>query len=173
MVDFVTQGQWRTSMPIFEGKDLISVIALIVSVGSLAFTVFKGRYDQLTSVKPALVFVYDGSTGWQVQNIGAGPALNVVIARKQGGLKSATGRWVEPVRVPPLRKDGAFPIHWDPQNNSDGLGATYDDVWDRSYTTTCGEDLNTIRRGLHLRTWDKGEIRAEWLLRTPPEPATS
>ena len=38
-------------------------------------------------------------------------------------------------------------------------------MWGRHYTTTCGRDLNTIRRGLRLRRWDEDEIKAEWLLR--------
>jgi hypothetical protein len=143
----------------FDPKDAVAILALVVSVGSLAFTVFKGRYDQITGVKPALVFEYDHETGWQIQNIGAGPALNIVVAKKEGGINSTTGDWIQPVRVPPLKKDGALSLHWDPHNNTHGLGATCEDMWARSYTTTCGRDLNRIRRGLHLRTWTKGRSR--------------
>jgi len=134
-------------------------------MGSLAFTVFKGRYDQIVGVKPALVFVFEHESGWQIQNIGAGPALNIVVAKKEGGIDSATGNWILPVRVPPLKKDGTFSLHWDPHNNTHGFGATYEDMWSRSYTTTCGRDLNVIRRGLRLRTWNNSEITAEWAMR--------
>jgi hypothetical protein len=136
-----------------------------VSMGAFAFTVFKGRYDQITGVKPALVFVYDHDSGWQIQNIGAGPALIIVVAKKEGGKNSPAGTWIEPVRIPPLKKDGAFSLHWDPHNNTHGLGATYEDMWARSYTTMCARDLNVIRRGLRLRTWDEHEINAEWAVR--------
>jgi hypothetical protein len=148
----------------FEPRDMVATLALIVSTGSFAFTAFKGRYDLLVGVKPALVFVYGQAGGWQIQNIGAGPALNIVLGKKEEGIKTA-GRWIEPVRIPPLKKDGSFAIHWDPENNTHGLGATYEDMWGRHYTTTCGRDLNTIRRGLRLRRWDEDEIKAEWLLR--------
>jgi hypothetical protein len=148
-------------------KDEVAALALVVSVGSFVFTVFKGRYDQITGVKPALVFVFDHKSGWDLQNIGAGPALNIIVAKKEGGIASSTGNWIQPVRVPPLKKDGAFPIHWDPQNNTHGLGATYEDMWARAYTTTCGNDLNVIRRRRRLRKWNKGEVVAEWVLRKP------
>jgi hypothetical protein len=145
--------------------DPLPVIALIVSVGSLGFTIFKGRYDQITGIKPALVFVYDYKSGWQIENIGSGPALNIVVAQKTGGLRSSARGWIEPVRIPPLKKDGALSIHWDPHNNTDGLGEIYEDMWARPYTTTCGRDQNTIRRGRHLSTWDEPQIKAEWTLR--------
>lgn len=145
-----------------ELKDMVALLALVVSVGSLAFNAFKGRYDLLIGIKPALVFVYAPGDGWQVQNIGAGPALNIVIGKKEGGINSSNGRWIEPVRIPPLKKDGSFSLHWDPENNTHGLGATYEDMWGRRYTTTCGRDLNTIRRGMRLRKWAEDEIKAEW-----------
>jgi len=72
---------------------------------------------------------------------------------------------MEPIRVPPPKKDGTFPLHWAAQDNVHGLGATYEDMWQRPYTTTCGRDLNTIRRGNHLKVWSEKEIKAEWLLR--------
>lgn len=151
---------------------ILSAIAVIVSIASLAFTIFKGRYDQITGVKPALVFVYDHNSGWHIQNIGAGPALNIVVAKKEGGVNSKTGAWIEPIRIPPIKKDGDFFIHWDSQNNVYGLGATYEDMWQRRYTTTCGRDLNAIRRGSRLATWKEDEIIPEWKLRKPPAGST-
>jgi hypothetical protein len=157
----------------FQPTLILPVFALIVSVASLAFTIFKGRYDQITGVKPALVFVYDHESGWHVQNIGAGPALNIVIAKKESGVNSKAGAWIEPVRIPPLKKDGDFSIHWDPQTNVHGLGATYEDMWRRHYTTTCGRDLNAIRRGSCLAKWKEEEITADWKLRKPAVGSTA
>lgn len=150
-------------LPKFE--DSAAIIALIISIISLFFAIYKGRYDQITGVKPALVFVYDHEEGWQVQNIGSGPALNIVVAKKEGGVRSRSGNWIEPIRIPPLKKDGEFKIHWDAHNNTHGFGATYDDVWGRPYTTTCGCDLNIIRRGRRLKKWEEKEILAEWSVR--------
>jgi hypothetical protein len=41
----------------------ISSLSAVIAVGALIFTVYKGRYDQIIAVKPALVFVYDGTSG--------------------------------------------------------------------------------------------------------------
>jgi hypothetical protein len=145
-----------------ELDDPISLIALVVSFATLGYTVYKGRIDQRVSVKPALVFVYDQASGWQVQNIGAGPALNVIVALREHYEDGRASKWITPVRVPPLRKDGAFPIHWASHDNTHGFGATYDDIWDRPYSTTCGADLNVVRPGNMLREWQRQEIVAEW-----------
>ena len=115
----------------------VSIGSLAVALGSLAFTVFKGRYDQLVGVKPALVFVYSES-GWEIQNIGAGPALNIIFAKSDPRVPHV---WKEPVRIPPLKKDGTYLIHWDPRNNSERFGAQYEDMWSRKYTTTVLEIL--------------------------------
>jgi hypothetical protein len=73
--------------------------------------------------------------------------------------------WRQPTRIPPLRKDGSFVIHWNPQTNIDRFGATYEDMWGRRYTTICKKDLNEIQRGWHLSTWHEGDITAEWTRR--------
>ena len=113
-----------------KAKDALPILAFLVSVLALAYSIYNGYYQQIVGVKPAIVFVYDGNSGWQIQNIGAGPALNIIIAKKDGGgPNSSAGDWINPVRIPPLKKDGAFPLHWDPQTNTDSLGATYEDMW--------------------------------------------
>jgi hypothetical protein len=152
-----------------ELRDVISLFALCISGAAVAFAIFKGRYDQIVGVKPALVFVYT-EIGWQIQNIGSGPALNIIIGKKEEGIASSNGQWSQPVRIPPLKKDAAFHLHWDPESNSYGLGATYEDMWGRRYTTTCGNDLNRIRRGRHLTVWLEKQIVAEWKLRKPLKP---
>lgn len=142
----------------------IALAALVVSVGSFAFSVLKGRYDQIVGVKPALVFVYGAKNGWELHNIGAGPALNIVVAQLDP--RSEPRFWKRPIRIPPLKKDGTFEIHWDPKNNTERFGAIYEDMWSRKYTTVCQRDLNRIRRGWHLGMWKEDEITAEWSLRS-------
>jgi len=143
---------------------IISILGIVIAFLGAAYAMFKGRYDQITGVKPALVFVYDRKSGWQLQNIGSGPALSIVVAKKEGGLRSKSGQWIQPVRVPPLKKDGSFSLHWMSHDNDHGFGATYEDMWGRRYTSTCGRDLNTIRRGHRLPAWPESKITAEWAL---------
>lgn len=142
-------------------EQIVAILALVISLFSFLFAFWKGRYDQITTVRPALVFVYDAE-GWVIQNVGTGPALNILVAKKELGKGGRPARWIDPVRIPPLKRDGSFALH----NNTHGLGATYEDMWSRPYTTTCGRDLNRIRRGLHLGNWEESTIHAEWSLRT-------
>lgn len=144
--------------PGVEARDLIALLALLVSGGALVFTVYKGRYDQRIAIKPVLVFVYDRQDGWFVQNIGVGPALNVVIASHEALPEGAEpARWLEPTRIPPLKRDGSFVLHW-VQNNVYMLGATYEDIWDRPYSTRCVHALNTVRPG-HPPGWIRNQGR--------------
>ena len=138
-----------------DPRDGVALLALVISVVALIFTIYKGRYDQIMGVKPALMFVYGDSFGWELQNIGTGPALNIIGAIKE----SKDGKWDRPVQVPPLKKDGTLPFPLSVAfSDAHGFGVTYEDMWGRRYTTTCIADLNVIRSGLHLRKWKLGEV---------------
>lgn len=146
-----------------DPKLLISSLALLVSIiaATLAFTI--NRRNSIVGVKPALVFVYEHKRGWILQNVGNGPALNVLVAMKEGGIRSKKGNWGHPIRVPPMSSSGEVALHWVGHDNIHGLGATYQDIWDRYYSTTCGNDLNHIRPGQEFHFLEK-EIKASWML---------
>jgi len=128
----------------------------VVSAFSVAFSYLKGRYDEVTGVRPALVFMYGTGHGWEVHNVGNGPALNVVVARASHE-ESAAGHWTDPVRVPPMKKDGYYAIHWSPQHDG-SFGVTYEDMWGRPYTTVFARERNQIRPGRHLLRWREEEV---------------
>src|SRR5262245_2531933 len=113
-------------MDAMEPKDLVTAIlsstALVVSVTSFALTYRHTRRSSVLARKPVLVFEYDRELGWVLRNVGAGPALNVIVAQKRVG-----GDWFNPVRVPPLSRDGTFVLVWLNHVNSTELGATYVD----------------------------------------------
>ena len=96
---------------IVETKDLVtaalSSTALLLSVVTFALNYRQSRRSAVLTRKPVLVFEYDGNSGWILRNVGAEPALNVVV-----GQKRADGEWFNPVRVPPLSKDGKFVLQW-------------------------------------------------------------
>jgi hypothetical protein len=68
---------------------------------SLAISYWHNRQSAITGRKPVLTFAYDDKTGWVLQNIGNGPALNVIVAQKEIG-----GQWFNPVRAPPVSMGG-------------------------------------------------------------------
>ena|SRR5262245_38988716 len=147
----------RTLISQMDLKTWLSIAALIVSVMSLAISFWNTRKSAITGIKPILIFVYDGEKGWQIQNIGNGPALNIIVAQKRVGAE-----WFNPVRIPPISKGSEFHLNWLGHVNDTGLGATYTDFQDRSYSSTCSNDLSRIFEGHKLPQWEEGEIGQHW-----------
>jgi hypothetical protein len=145
----------------FEAKDLVSATlsstALLVSVVTFALNYRHTRRSTVLARKPVLVFEYDGDQGWVLRNVGAGPALNVIVAQKRVG-----GEWFNPVRVPPLSKDGKFVLGWLNHVNTTGLGASYADTEQLPYTSTCGNDLSQVFSGTLFGPWPEGKIGRHW-----------
>jgi hypothetical protein len=145
----------------FEAKDLIatalSSTALLVSVVTFALNYRHTRRSAVLARKPVLIFEYDGESGWVLRNVGVGPALNVVVAQKR-----ASGEWFNPVRVPPLSKEGKFILQWLNHVNTTGLGATYTDTEQFIYTSTCGNDLSRTFGGALFGPWPESKIGRHW-----------
>ncbi len=144
-----------------EAKDIISATlsstALVVSLVTFALNYRHTRQSAVLARKPVLIFEYDGQIGWILRNVGAGPALNVIVAQKRVG-----GDWFNPVRVPPLSKDGRFILKWLDHVNSTGLGATYTDTEQLAYTSTCGNDLSKIAKGIQFGPWPEDQLGKHW-----------
>lgn len=146
----------------------ISVGALVISLISFVVAFWQRREADITGVKPTLVFVFDNESGWKLQNIGNGPALNVIVAEKP-----PEGDWFNPVRIPPIAKDGEFTLCWIALGNPNGLGTTYNDIRNRPYTTTSGNDYSRIIEGRELPAvitvdehprFKDSEIGVHWVL---------
>jgi len=146
---------------VIETKDLmtaaLSSTALLLSVVTFAINYRQGRRSAILTRKSVLVFEYDGDSGWTLRNVGAGPALNVVVAQKRVG-----GEWFNPVRVPPLSKDGKFVLKWLNPVNTTGLGATYSDTEQLPYTSTCGNDLSMTFDGTLFGSWPESVLGKHW-----------
>jgi hypothetical protein len=140
-----------------ELRDWLPIGAFAVSVMSLTISYLSSRKTSITGIKPVLVFVYDEEKGWILQNIGNGPAMNIIVAQKRVG-----GEWFNPVRIPPVSKGTEFILTWLGHVNDTGLGATYTDFQDRTYSSTCGNDLSRTFEGNKLRVWKEQEIGRHW-----------
>ena len=134
----------------------LSSTALAVSLFTFWLNYRHARQVTVRGRKPVLVFLYDGTRGWILRNVGNGPALNVLVAQKKDGT------WFNPVRVPPLSKETEFIPLWLDHVNTTGLGATYTDSEGVSYTSTTGNDLTQIFDGLHFGPWKESEIGRHW-----------
>ncbi|MFJ4577838.1 hypothetical protein [Streptomyces echinatus] len=139
---------------------LISVLAVLVSLGSLALSYASGRRTHM----PVLQFMWesgqaDGSAPkWWLVNVGTGPATNVVVAQAartslERGLNGEV--WFNPVLVPSIPAGGKLALTWlgGTMGLDCGLGASYTDVERYFYTTKCGDDVSMFYIGLHLPRW--------------------
>ena len=66
-----------------------------------------------TSVQPIWVFHYNRERGSSVRNVGNGPALEVLIARRTDDQSD----WIYPVRIAPVSRDGEFALKWVEHSN--------------------------------------------------------
>jgi len=139
-----------------HSERVLSVTALLVSVVSFVMSYRLSQHAAVSSVMPVLAFVYDKESQWVIQNLGNGPALNVVIASKM----TDDSPWSNPVRLPPLARDGRFKLPVD--INVKWLGASYNDVDGRDYSATCVRDDSRVRRGRLLPRWPNEEIKPHW-----------
>jgi hypothetical protein len=106
----------------------IAIVSVVLAAVSFVVNYTIAHRAAIRARKPVLVFVDDPEREcWVLHNVGNGPALNVLVAQREGG------QWFNPVLAPPLANDGAFPLTWLGRVNTSGLGVTYSDFEDRRY----------------------------------------
>ena len=92
----------------FGARDLLEWIPVIVSV----IAVLVARRAVTRSIRPVLVFVCEvRGEAWRLQNVGTGPALDVLVAEKHREEQA----WARFMRVPPLTKGWRNPFAISPQ----------------------------------------------------------
>jgi hypothetical protein len=136
---------------------IISIVALVVAILSFALPFWHSWRSHKAEIRPILVFLYDTDKGWHIRNVGDGPALNVLVVRKQ-----PQGQWREPVRVPPVSSGDSFQLRWMKHTNTDQLGASYEDFEKRPYSSVCRKDLTDIDDGNILPRFEPETITAHW-----------
>ena len=146
-----------TPANLVDTSDVLSAIAIIVTVGTLVFTFWLHRREEAVGIRPVLTFIYSDKLGWVLRNVGAGPALNVLVAQKKVG-----GDWFNPVRVPPLSAGAERVLEWLGHVNTTGLGALYIDFKERPYSSRCHSDLSTVHVGHVFGPWPESAIGRHW-----------
>jgi hypothetical protein len=120
----------------FDAKELLAWIPVLVSV----FAVLVAKRAVTRSIRPVLVFVCEvRDEVWCVQNVGAGPALDVLVAEKDRDEQP----WARFRRVPPLPKDGKIRLRSAPSF----LAVTYHDAENNAYSTICTGYRNRLQKG--------------------------
>src|SRR5215831_19804511 len=131
----------------FGARELIEWIPVLVSV--IAIIVAKRAVTR--SVRPVLVFVCEvRDEVWCVQNVGSGPALDVLVAEKDRDEKL----WARFMRLPPLPRDGKIPLRSAPRF----LAVNYHDAENNAYSTICTGYRNRLQTGHVFDKPDEDQI---------------
>jgi hypothetical protein len=152
---------------------IIAVVSLVLAFTSFVVNFWLNHRAAVRARKPVLVFVDDHGEKdcWVLENVGNGPALNVIMAEREPKKDKHPGTWLNPVRVPALAKDSEFRLHWLDHVKDRGLGAIYSDFEGRRYTSTAGDEQVFTYEGNRLPKWAEKEIENYWcanLMDVPP-----
>lgn len=123
---------------------VIAISALLASVIAITVSVYTFKRAHKTSIKPVLVFSNDiespaDKTSWYVQNVGNGPALNVMVGSggKEGDWEASNS-----VLLPALSVQGRVHLAWVWAPKA--LVATYSDSFGQDYTSICVGNRNRV-----------------------------
>ena len=131
----------------FGARDLLDWIPVLVSV--IAILIAKRAVTR--SVRPVLVFVCEvRDEVWCVQNVGTGPALDILVAEKDRDEEP----WARFMRVPPLPRDGKIRLRSAPRF----LAVTYHDAENNAYSTICTGYRNRLQKGHVFGKPDEDQI---------------
>jgi hypothetical protein len=131
----------------FEAIEILAWIPVLVSV----FAILVAKRAVTRSVRPVLVFVCEvRDEVWCVQNVGAGPALDILVAEKHRDEQP----WARFMRVPPLPRDGKIRLRSAPRF----LAVTYDDAENNAYSTICTGYRNRLQKGHVFGKPDESQI---------------
>jgi hypothetical protein len=142
---------------------LPGTLPLFFSASALLLSLLSFRLTDVRNVKPVLTLTYENDSGWTLNNIGNGPALNVIVAERPGG-----GSWQQPVRVAPMAAGGRIPLRWLKQTNVKSLGASYTDIDGRRYSSLTSEDLTDINSENIFPKWNPADVRKQWEMEQQP-----
>jgi hypothetical protein len=131
----------------FEARELLAWIPVLVSV----IAIFVAKRAVTRSIRPVLVFVCEvRDEVWCIQNVGAGPALDILVAEKDREEQP----WARFMRVPPLPKDGKIRLRAAPSF----LAVTYHDAENNAYSTICSGYRNRLQKGHVFDRPDESQI---------------
>jgi hypothetical protein len=141
----------------FDARDILAWIPVLVSV----IAVFVAKRAVTRSLRPVLVFVCEvRDKVWCVQNVGTGPALDVLVAEKDRDEQP----WARYKRVPPLPRDGKIRLGSAPSF----FAVTYHDAENNAYSTICSGYRNRLQRGHVFDEPDENQIAIYPQLPTDP-----
>lgn len=132
----------------------MSVVALGLTFINFAVTLVLTLRRDVSSIRPVLVFTYRAE-GWHIENLGNGPALDLMFHRQSGQAVTQN------VRLPALAKGASFCLHFARHDSKQIFIATYRDADGRPYSSQSRHDLSTTVRGFQVDR-PEAEVPARW-----------
>jgi hypothetical protein len=165
-----------------NASDYISVIALIGSVLATVVALAQNQRISVLNRRPILAIQFDGSIKrWIVQNVGYGPALNVIMAQqKEDGDES----WYNPVALPTIATDQSVVLEWLAGGSPTygliySLGVRYSDFLDKGRESRHFAYMRADRCSVYppnrppswiMPAYTEQEVRHHWEKGLPREP---
>lgn len=125
-------------------NSVMTIFAIILSAIAITVSIYTFRRTHKTSIKPVLIFSNDiespaDTTSWYLQNVGIGPALNVIVG---SGEKEGVWEAENFVLLPALSVQGRVHLDW--VRAPKALVATYSDSFGQNYTSICVGNRNRV-----------------------------
>jgi hypothetical protein len=147
-------------------SELLAASALAVSFFSFVVNYRASAAAERRGRMPVVVFRERTGTKLVLENVGNGPAMNIIFAQGRTDDSSAEDpisltkgiheRWFNPIHLTPLPPHETLELPWD---TGDGLGLRYTDALGKTYTVKASDRGMVVLEGLHLPDWEMGEAK--------------
>ncbi|MBV9416614.1 MAG: hypothetical protein JO363_16640 [Solirubrobacterales bacterium] len=151
---------------------VIAGVAVVVSFLTFVWTYWASQRSERRTRMPVLVLFPDQS-GWRLENIGNGPAINIVIAQGRGpatdGCIDIHGRvvgrdgcapgesWCNPIHLRPMATGGSQTVPW--RFSTTGVGVSYTDPLGSVYTLLTSRHGSRVIEKQAIPSWTEDEWR--------------
>jgi len=137
-------------------------VALVLALINFVVTLVLTLRRDLGSIRPVLVFTYK-QKGWHIENLGNGPALDLIFHRQHGQ------KVAQSVRLPALAKGASFCLHFARHDSKQIFIATYRNADGRPYSSQSRHDLSTNSKGFQVDRPDAETLVRWWQLPSSAE----
>ncbi len=133
--------------------DFIAGASALISLAAVGFSYFTFRRSLSAAARPILIFSMTSSYRWRIDNVGSGPAINIMV-----GDRNRDGAFISITNCYPLSPGGRLDLPW--LEAGIELVVVYTDVYDNAYTTICNWNRNRILSRNEFPEWEPN--REQW-----------
>lgn len=125
---------------------IILILSTVISLIAVALSYYTFQRTLRASARPVLIFSLRSETLWQLQNVGNGPAINILV-----GEMNNKREWVNITNCYPLAAGATVPLLW--LKHGVQLATVYTDIYGESLTTHCASNWNKVTNENEFPHW--------------------